>query len=59
MSKRKRGGAMMPPPADAERVMARLLYAQSSSHSCIFAGYFRELGRRMIREHVVEAEKAE
>ena len=55
MSRRRKGAeAMMPPTADAERFMALLLHAQSSSHSCIFADYFREMGRRMIKEHIKE-----
>jgi len=48
---------MMPPTADAERFMALLLHAQSSRHSCIFADYFREMGRRMISEHIPESER--
>jgi len=47
----------MPPTEDAERFMALLLHAQSSKHSCIFADYFREMGQRMIREHIPESEK--
>jgi len=49
---------MMPPTADAERFMALLLHAQSTEHSCIFADYFREMGRRMIKEHIKEAEES-
>ena len=45
---------MMPPTADAERFMALLLHAQSCDHKCIFADYFREMGRRMIKEHIKE-----
>jgi len=48
----------MPASADAERFMALLLYAQSSEHRCIFADYFREMGRRMIKEHVREVEES-
>jgi len=57
LSRRKRAEAMMPPTEDAERFMALLLHAQSSSHSCIFADYFREMGRRMIKEHIPESEE--
>jgi len=57
MSRRKRPEAMIPPTRDAERFMALLLHAQSCDHNCIFAGYFRELGRRMIKEHIKEAEQ--
>jgi len=56
VSRRKRPGAVMPPTQDAERFMALLLHAQSTEHSCIFADYFREMGRRMIKEHIKEAE---
>jgi len=58
MSKRKPREAMMPPTADAERFMALLLHAQSTEHSCIFADYFKEMGRRMIKEHIKEAEES-
>jgi len=57
MSRRKRPEAMLPASMEAERFMALLLHAQSSKHRCIFADYFRELGRRMIREHITEAEE--
>jgi len=54
MSKRRVREAVMPPTTDAERFMALLLYAQSTNHRCIFADYFRELGQRMIKDHVKE-----
>jgi len=54
MSRGKRPEGMMPPTQDAERFMALLLHAQSSDHKCIFADYFREMGKRMIREHIKE-----
>jgi len=54
VSSRSREKAMMPPTADAERFMALLLHAQSSDHKCIFADYFREMGKRMIKEHIKE-----
>jgi len=45
---------MMQPQPEAERFMAILLWSQSSTCNCPAARYFREMGKRMVAEHVKE-----
>jgi len=41
---------------DAEEFMALLLHAQSNPCECVFAKYFRELGKRMVKRHIRSGE---
>jgi len=57
MSKRRRAEAVMGPPEAAEEFMALLLWAQTSECGCPAATYFKKMGRRLVKQHITEAEE--